>query len=251
MMLSAPLRSGRLEIKYLVNRTTRTGLVRDLAAFMTPDIHAGADGSYLVRSVYLESPDYSTYHDKLAGLGVRYKLRARTYGMDLRDVRMVRLEIKSRNLYQVNKSFVDLPLDRYRVVEEAIRRRTLPTGGFLEAFPGAREFFRLLKQRSMEPKILVQYRRYALERKQGGRVRVSIDDDVLATRNLELLGPLRGARRLLDYGNAVVEFKLDGTMPFWLHKLISKYELVDRAISKFCFAVRSEARLSAIGRDAE
>ncbi len=247
----AGIPSRRLEIKYLVDRTTRTRLARDLAAFMTPDVHAGPDGAYLVRSLYLETPDYFAYHGKLAGLSVRHKLRARTYGLNPRQARVVRLEIKSRYVRHVIKTFVDLPRDEYVAVEEAIRRHTLPPPRILDAFPGTRKFFHPLKQYNMEPKIIVQYRRQALERRERERIRVSIDDELMATRNLELFGELRGARRLLDYGNAIVEFKLDGIMPFWLHTLISKYELVDQALSKFCSAVRSEARLSAIGRAGE
>jgi hypothetical protein len=248
MATTAASPPGRVEIKYLVSRTTRTGLVRDLSAFLTPDTHADAQGFYGVRSLYLESPDYSAYHDKLAGLGVRHKLRARTYGADLEQASTVRLEIKSRYLQQIVKKVVDLPREQYAVVEAAMLRRILPPEEILSAFPGTREFFYRLKRHGMEPKILLQYRRQALERWDGGRIRVSIDDDLIATRNLELLGPLHGARRILEYGNAIVEFKLEGAMPFWLHTMIAKYELVDRAMSKFCSSVRSEARLSAAAR---
>ncbi|MHC4104666.1 MAG: hypothetical protein ACYSR9_06990, partial [Planctomycetota bacterium] len=63
-----------------------------------------------------------------------------------------------------------------------------------------------------------------------------------------LLGPLRGARPLLKYGNAIFEIKVDGTVPFWLHNLIAKYDLQNEAISKFCYAVSGQARRSNISR---
>jgi hypothetical protein len=240
--------SSRREVKYLVNRTKRTALARDLAALMTPDVHAGPNGTYLVRSLYFDTPDYYSYHCKLAGLAVRHKLRTRIHCADPGQAQVVRMEVKSRYLSHVSKISVALPREDYLVVEESIWRRALPPPRILEAFPGAREFLRLLKQYNMEPKIVVQYRRHALERQELGRVRVSIDDELVATRHLQLLGELRGPRRLLNYGNAIVEFKLDGFMPYWLHTLISKYDLVDQALSKFCFAVRSEAMLSPVGR---
>jgi hypothetical protein len=36
-----------------------------------------------------------------------------------------------------------------------------------------------------------------------------------------------------------------------LHQLISKYNLQSQAISKYCYGVRSEAKLSASGRPEE
>lgn len=243
--------TSRLEVKYLVNRTTRTALARDLAAFMTPDVHAGPNGTYLVRSLYFDTPDYHAYHSKLAGLGERHKLRTRTHCGDPGEAQVVRMEVKSRYLSHVSKISVALPREDYLVVEESIWRRILPPPRILDAFPGAGEFFRLLKQYNMEPKIVVQYRRQALERRELGRVRVSIDDELVATRHPQLLGELCGPRRLLKHGNAIVEFKMDGFMPYWLHTLVSKYDLVNQALSKFCFAVRSEAMLSPVGRMGE
>jgi hypothetical protein len=98
----------------------------------------------------------------------------------------------------------------------------------------------------MEPKVLLQYRRQAFERTDLARARVNFDDELVATRRLELLGSMNGARGLLQYAHSIFEIKVDGVMPFWMHKLIQKYDLTDRAISKFCHAIRSEARMSSI-----
>ena len=59
----------RLEVKYLIDRTTRTALTRDLAAFMRPDQHAGSGGGYRVRSLYFDTPDYMAYHEKIETFG--------------------------------------------------------------------------------------------------------------------------------------------------------------------------------------
>jgi hypothetical protein len=115
----------------------------------------------------------------------------------------------------------------------------------------SKEFFRLQRQYNMSPKILIHYRRQAFERNEGSRVRANFDDELLATPNLDLLGPLKGARRLLQYGRAIFEIKVDEHLPYWLHQLISKYNLQSQAISKYCYAVRSEARMSASGRPEE
>lgn len=240
----APL-FNRLEVKYLVDRTTRTGLTRDLAAFMQPDRYAGAEGAYLVRSLYFDTPDYKAYHEKLAGAAIRHKLRIRAYGADPRESELVRLEVKSRYISYIYKTVVDIPRAEYGAVEAALRQRTLPPERLLNDHSASKEFFRLQRQYNFEPKVLIQYRRQAFERVELNRVRVNFDDELQATRHLDLLGPLQGPRRLLQYGHAVFEIKVDGPMPYWLHMLIDKYNLQNQAFSKYCYAVRSEARFTA------
>lgn len=240
---------NRLEIKYLVDRTTRTALTRDLRAFMRPDAHAGPDGGYVVRSLYFDTRDYMAFHEKMAGTAVRHKLRARAYGDDPSQTPHVRLEVKSRYLSYIQKITVDVSREEYCAIEEGLRRRKLPQEVLRDVDGASREFFRLQRQLHMEPVVLIQYRRQAFERRELNRVRVNFDDQLLASRNLNLLAPLEGARPLLKYGHAIFEIKVDNTLPYWLHMLISKYDLQNEAVSKYCYAVRSEARFSAVGRE--
>lgn len=246
--VSRAIEFRRLEVKYLVNRAQRTGLARDIAALMRRDSHTCADGTYVVRSLYFDTPDYMAYHDKLAATAVRHKLRVRAYG-DPSQAPSVRMEVKSRYVNFIHKLAVDVPREEYGEMERAFRGRTLPPVHLLNVGNGAREFFRLQRLYNMEPNIIVQYRRQAFERRELSRTRVNFDDELQATRNLDLLAPLRGGRPLLGCGNAIFEIKVDGVMPFWLHTLIAKYDLQNQAISKYCYAVRSEARFSAIERE--
>ena len=240
---------NRLEIKYLVDRTTRTALEQDVRAFMRADPYAGPDGAYTVRSLYFDTRDYMAYHEKMAGTAIRHKLRARAYGDKPEQTPHVRLEVKSRYLSYIQKITVDVSRDDYCIIEDALRRRMLPPRQALGGDDVSREFFRLQRQLNMEPVVLIQYRRQAFERREMNRVRVNFDDELLATRHLSLLGPLQGTRSLLRYGHAIFEIKVDGTLPYWLHTLISKYDLQNEAVSKYCYAVRSQARFSGVGRD--
>lgn len=239
---------NRLEIKYLIDRTRRTALTRDLRAFMSPDSHSGPQGGYMIRSLYFDTPGYQAYHEKIAGTAVRHKLRIRAYGEDVANVPWVRLEVKSRYLNYIHKIAVDTSREEYGEIERSLSRRIMPPAHLLAPESGAKEFFRLQRQLNMQPVIIVQYRRQAFERREINRVRVNFDDELVATRNLQLLKPLQGARRVLQHGTAVLEIKVDNVMPFWLHDLISKYDLQNEAISKYCYGVRSQGRLSAVPR---
>src|SRR5262245_23071096 len=80
--VNKPLLMQRWEVKYVVDRTTRTALERDLSALMRPDAFAGNDGTYIVRSLYFDSPDFMAYHSKVSGDAVRHKVRTRIYTDD-------------------------------------------------------------------------------------------------------------------------------------------------------------------------
>lgn len=238
----------RMELKYMVDRTTRTALTKDLRAFMQPDKHTSEHGSYPVRSLYFDTFDYKVYHDKLAGTAERHKLRVRVYGEDPSQSSFIRFEVKSRFISCIHKITVDMPMADYEDARPAIYDRALPPARFIDDGSVSKEFFRLQRQYNMTPTIMIQYWREAYEKNEMARVRANFDDELVASRNLDLLGPLEGARSLLKYGNAIFEIKLDGAMPFWMHTLIQKYNLQNRAVSKFCYGIRSEARFSATGR---
>ena len=241
-----PLLMQRWEVKYVVDRTTRTALERDLRAFMRPDAFAGNDGTYTVRSLYFDSPDYMAFHSKVSGDAVRHKLRTRIYTDDPQQAAWVRLEVKSRILATIHKIACDVSRDEYQEIWAALQTHTLPHQDLLDLHPGVTEFFRLQKQYSMEPKVIVQYRRMAWERRELSRVRANFDDEIVASRQIDILGDLGGARRLLRYGHSVFEIKVDGVMPYWLHMLTDKYALQNVAFSKFCYSIASEARTSAM-----
>jgi hypothetical protein len=211
---------------------------------MRPDVHAGPGGSYRVRSLYYDSPDWQAYHEKLAGVALRHKLRARAYGMDPGRAALVRMEVKSRYLNFIHKIAVDVPRGDYKEIEEAFANRLAPPVRLLAEASGLREFYRLQRLYNAEPKLVIEYRRQAFERREGARIRANFDDEIVAARGGDLLGRLPAARRLLRPGTSIFEIKVDGFLPWWLHQLIAKYDLHAEALSKYCFAVRSEARMT-------
>ncbi len=239
---------NRLEVKYLVDRTTRTALNRDIQALMPPDINAGPDGSYRVRSLYFDTADYMAYGQKISGEAERHKLRIRAYGDDPGQTSLVRLEVKSRYISFIYKVVVDVSRQEYQQIEDAFNRRQVPPMHLWSDKDMSTEFIRLKQQYNFEPRVMLQYRRQAYERVELNRVRVNFDDELIASRDLKMLGQMHGARSLLRYGHSIFEIKVDNVMPYWLHKLISKYDLQNQAFSKFCYAVQSEARRSSVAR---
>lgn len=249
MKTSRTLLFHRVEHKYFVNRTTATALERDIRSFMKPDSYTEASGGYLVRSIYFDTHNYMAYHDKISGLPIRHKLRMRVYGDQPQNSPFIRLEIKSRYINVIHKIIVDVPRQHHRDILFALQNYRLPAQSFLNTRDVSKEFFRIQRLYNMKPQILVQYRRRAYEKNEFNRVRLNFDYELVASRHLDLLSPLQGARSLLKYGNAIFEIKVDGIMPFWLHQLIAKYDLQNEAISKFCYSIQNQAHFSAIARE--
>ena len=202
----------------------------------------------MVRSLYFDTPDYMAYHEKMAGCAKRHKLRARVYGETFASTPFVRLEVKSRYNNIIYKTTVDITNEDYPEIEQAIMNFRLPPRCFLNRKDISDEFFRIQRLFNMVPQVLVQYRRRAYEKKEASRVRLSFDDELVGSKHFKLLGPLKKPRPLLKYGTTIFEIKVDGSIPYWLHSLIAKYDLQNEAISKFCYAIRSQARLSTLGR---
>ena len=83
----------RHEIKYVIDRFQMTQLDRRLSAVMTPDRHAGEDGTYFIRSLYFDNAQDKALKEKSLGLPRREKFRLRYYNL---DPSYIRLEKKSK-----------------------------------------------------------------------------------------------------------------------------------------------------------
>jgi hypothetical protein len=104
----------RLEYKYLVPGELLPRLRRMIAPFVETDAHAVVYGTrgYTVRSIYFDTRALDFYHEKLAGLEARKKLRLRGYnGNGARCV--VFLEIKRKHAASVTKNRVVYEREAY------------------------------------------------------------------------------------------------------------------------------------------
>ncbi len=71
----------RFEHKYLLTQVQAAQLRQKLNAALPADVHnTGPTESYLVRSLYFDTPGSRDYLDKVEGLFTRQKLRLRVYG---------------------------------------------------------------------------------------------------------------------------------------------------------------------------
>ena len=204
----------RFEFKYIMNEMTANLVLQSM--FQTnlkwdSYIENSPDHSYTVTSLYYDNPTLKCYREKIDGLGKRFKLRQRIYSERLNGSEQIFYEIKNK--------------------KDAVIIKDRQVGS-----PGNDFEFRRLRY-SLEPNLLVSYKRKALQGKFQDRLRVTFDSDLRAI----------PANNLKDFdepiqiipGLVIVEVKYNGTLPGWFRKIITKHELDRRPFSKYCAGIEA------------
>lgn len=95
----------RHEWKHVISYCDLLSLRQRLRVLMQPDPHAGSSGSYLVRSLYFDTPEDKALLEKIDGVNIREKFRIRYYN---RNQNFLRLEKKSKRNGLGNKQVAEL-----------------------------------------------------------------------------------------------------------------------------------------------
>ena len=230
---------SRYEIKYLIPANVCSALKARLAARMRPDPHSrDGRGLYHVHSVYLDSPGLTCYHEKLAGLLSRRKVRVRYYD-DARNPLI--LEIKGRLGNQVLKDRFSLD-DAHR---DAIQRgaRLLDH----EWHPAVQAYNRAVTRWEFRPKVLITYTRLAYYSPLPGNLRITFDSRLAVQRCTRMDGPLGMPCAILHPEWTVLEIKFERWMPEWVSELVAAYSLSFRAFGKYCLGVERLLEMGQLG----
>ena len=231
---------NRYEIKYLL-RSERIGELRaELAARMDRDSHGG-EGGYGVWSTYYDTRDLRFYWEKIEGLRFRRKLRVRHYGdrYGVNDDTIVHVEIKQRVNRVTQKRRVALPYamasllcDGRQMIDHDRSQRA-----FLE------EVLELICTLDLRPVAMTGYQREAyVGRNADTGLRVTLDHRVRGRDRDFGFADAAENRRSVPARLAVVEFKADERVPYWLTDLAARMNLSVVRISKYCQSVEAFGR---------
>ncbi len=215
----------RHEYKYLLTPAQEGILRLKAAAAMKPDPHTRADGSYLIRSAYLDDPDNSCLNENLAGADPRSKFRVRYYNG---DTGRIRLEKKSKRRGMCLKESCALS----RAECEQLLRGEVPR---LEASMD-REKQALLTEvrlRNLRPVTIVTYERIPFVYS-GGNVRVTFDRKLSSSPEVDRFLTGDYARRpVFPLGQSLLEVKWDEVLPRHLKEILQMDSLQWTAFSKY------------------
>jgi hypothetical protein len=237
----------RLEYKFRIPLNKLDELRDAVRPFVYIDEYAAKESNkqYTVKSIYYDSMRLDDYRDKLAGLKIRKKLRIRGYN-DCNSDSVAFLEIKrkyenhiSKNRAPVLYSNLNLLLDSADYEKYLLKKKN-----FLDAKNDASKFFYILKSKNYSPVVLVSYDREAFYSKHDSTLRITFDKN-LRSKPLAQISELYddSLLKLAMPGSFILEIKFYNGFPVWLQKIIRRFELGRRAISKYTICVDNHNEL--------
>ena len=221
----------RHELKYICSEAELTVIEARIRGVMSRDIHADANGEYLIRSVYFDDYMRSSFYSNEDGTDPRAKFRVRIYNCS--DGR-ISLEKKRKNRGMTGKD--SCPLDR----ETCMRRlRGEPIRDRLGRHSLLDEWILLADTARLRPVMLGEYVRkpyvYRL-----GNVRVTFDRRISASPRVQGLFDDQIPRvAVLPTGYHVLEVKYDDFLPDYIRQLVDTGHLLKTTFSKFYLGCRA------------
>jgi len=221
----------RHELKFFLCAADALWLSSRLAAALERDQNAGPDGSYLVRSLYLDDAYDSAYYEKLAGNDTRDKYRLRLYNFD-----------DSVILLERKRKICDLIEKRSARISRRLAERIVggdPAGLDRVDNPLVQDLFREMRTRLLRPVVLVDYAREAFCHP-AETARVTIDRRLRAGPRTGLFDPATPTLPALDADQAILEVKYDRVLPGFIAMLLSNAPAQRSAISNYVACRRFE-----------
>lgn len=197
---------------------------------------------YTVRSIYFDSSKLDYYHEKIAGIKVRKKLRIRGYN-EYNKQNIVFLEIKRKyeNFIGKNRSAL-----KYHDLGELLKTGdleefVLTENGYSKSVEDGERFLHHMNKSLLKPMVLVVYDREAFFSKFNKTLRITFDKN-LRYEGFPKLNKLYNDENLAHAmpNYFVLELKFFDGFPNWLSNILTKFDLSRRAISKYTICLEAQ-----------
>ncbi|MBD2846863.1 polyphosphate polymerase domain-containing protein [Paenibacillus sp. IB182496] len=220
-----PAPGGRHELKHAITQMDCTLLRTNLRHVMQPDPHAGADGSYRIRSVYFDNFDNKVLTEKKEGFYRRDKYRVRLYNLDTAHLTLEKKSKRDNMTYKSKCPVTALEYERIRLGDTAwmeTDEREL-----------VRELQVRMKQLQLKPTVIVDYTREVFVYPHGN-VRVTLDSDIrTGLRHDDVCNAHVPMTPVLGPGEAILEVKYDAYLPDHIRALLQIGARTREAFSKY------------------
>lgn len=233
----------RFEIKYIVHRSKLDNLREMIQPFVRPDkfIIDRNQRSYVVRSIYFDTPDLLYYKEKIEGVPYRLKLRLRTYD-DLENHAPLFFEIKRKHKIPMTKDRAPYP---YATALD-ILSKGLPISddqGASNKVQSCQKFLYHLHRDNLFPTVLVVYDREAYESVMDNTIRITFDKNLRSSSipsiediyTNDLLGVMTD--------HFILEVKYNKEYPEWMRFIVNSLDLKQEAASKYCMSMDNHPEL--------
>lgn len=219
--------TSRFEYKYILSHAQYYAVKNALMPYVNKDFYTinAPDGRYLVRSIYYDTHLLKAFHERNDGQYGRIKLRIRAYQNKPTKEGLISVELKTKKGQAMVKYSTLIPMKSFE--------NYTSTGLFLEdTHPVLDEFIRLEKARTLEPQLIVEYKREGYQPKAKGNLRITFDHGVSSARAKHLFDPnilLKPHRPK----NVILEIKCQKAQPKWLQRIVKSHNLKIITNSKY------------------
>lgn len=222
----------RNELKYQCSEAELQMLKIRLTDITAHDPHAGADGKYLIRSIYFDDLYDTCLHENEDGTDPREKWRIRAYNM---NPEFCSLECKRKQAGMIQKESCRLSRTQVRILTGPARERlTVSTDN-----PPLLNRFTLLQQtRLFRPKVIVCYDREPFICSEGN-VRITFDRNISSAKDFDrFFDPKLPCRPVQLNGRHLLEVKYNDFLPDVIYHAVQMTSMQRIAFSKYALCRR-------------
>ena len=218
----------RYEVKFILNKEQLEFLKNALVGHMIVDQY----GKTSIASIYYDTPDYHLIRTSIEKPSYKEKIRLRSYGV-VEHGKPVYLELKRKVEGVVYKRRIETSeSDVYRFLH--YENDDITDGQIAKEMTYFRNYYKTL-----EPKIMIAYDRTSYKEVDGD-IRLTIDENPrYRTYDLNLHTSTEGIP-LLKEGEAILEVKVQHSIPLWLVEILTKEKIYQTSFSKVGTAHKQE-----------
>ena len=215
----------RHELKFKISNSAAEVLKQKLSLILDKDKFAYyEDGSYLIKSLYFDDLDSTSYYEKMDGVLYRKKYRIRMYN---NDDSFIRLENKMKHNNYTAKEQMLISKDIYsKILDGKIDEIDDASGLLLE-------FLNDIRTKHLVPSIIVSYHRTAFTYPISD-VRITFDSNIQSgLYNYDLFDSDMPEYRVDEKGKQVLEVKFNEVLPLHIANILNDIPSCREAVSKF------------------
>jgi hypothetical protein len=192
---------------------------------MKPDLNAGPDGSYHIRSLYFDTPEDRALREKIDGLDNREKIRIRLYN---HDDSFIKLERKMKVNGLTAKFSVNITKERCKDILNGNIEWMKDTEN-----PVLIEIYHKMMHQQLKPRTIVDYTREAYVY-EPGNIRVTIDKSIkTGLMSNDLFNRELPTMETLPRQLAVLEVKYDEFLPEVICDILQLSDRQKLSVSKY------------------
>lgn len=222
----------RHELKHYINLAESFILQSRLSAVMKRDEHVGPDGMYLIRSLYLDTPDDKALMEKITGFRKHEKFRIRLYN---HNDAYIKLEKKNKIGDAAMKNGVTITKEQCLDILSG-RIEWLKTSNK----PLLTELYEKMVHQQLRPKTIVDYIREPYVYRTGN-VRVTLDKQLkTGLYSIDIFNQDLLTVDALDPNLVILEVKYDAFLPELITDILQLGERTKAAISKYALCRKYE-----------